>query len=151
MIKGPWRTLFDGRRDAGDRRDAVAAALGRLEQEVMEVVWQSGAVSVRDVRAQIPRAVAYTTVMTTLDRLFKKGLLHRERDGRAFVYQAALTRQNMEEAIAARLLHGLLEFDPGRARPLLSNLVETIGDRDSALLDELEELVRQKRRQRDQG
>ena len=56
----------------------------------------------------------------------------------------------MEHAIATGLLRGLLDVDAGRSRPLLSNLVETIGDRDSALLDELEEMVRQKRRQRDE-
>ena len=151
MFKRPWRAFVDGLRDASGQRDTLGAALGRLEREVMEIVWRSGGVNVRDVRAQIPRAVAYTTVMTTLDRLFKKGLLHRERDGRAFVYRAALTQQDMEEAIATGLLRGLLEVDAGRSRPFLSNLVDTIGDRDSALLDELEELVREKRRTRDQG
>ena len=151
MFKRPWRAFVDGLRDASGQRDTLGAALGRLEREVMEIVWRSGGVNVRDVRGQIPRAVAYTTVMTTLDRLFKKGLLHRERDGRAFVYRAALTQQDMEETIATGLLRGLLEVDAGRSRPLLSNLVDTIGDRDSALLDELEELVREKRRTRDQG
>jgi predicted transcriptional regulator len=150
MFKRPWRAFVDGLRDASGRRDTLAAALGRLEREVMEIVWRSDGVNTRDVRARIPRAVAYTTVMTTLDRLFKKGLLHRERDGRAFVYRAALSQQDMEQAIATGLLRGLLDVDAGRSRPLLSNLVETIGDRDSALLDELEEMVRQKRRQRDE-
>jgi predicted transcriptional regulator len=151
MFKRPWRAFVDGLRDATGKRDTLAVALGRLEREVMDIVWRSDAVNVRDVRAAIPRDVAYTTVMTTLDRLYKKGLLQRQRDGRAFVYRAALTRQGMEEAIATGLLRGLLEVEGGRSRPLLSNLVDTIGDRDGALLDELEELVRQKRRQRDQG
>ena len=145
-----FRDLWGGRWSRAER-DPLRAALGRLEREVMEIVWQNDAASVRDVRDRIARAVAYTTVMTTLDRLFKKGLLHRERDGRAFVYRAALTRHDMEAAIAAGLLRELLDFDPRRARPLLSNLIETIGDRDQALLDELEDLVRQKRRQLDQG
>ena len=151
MFKRPWRAFVDALRDASGQRDTLAVALGRLEREVMEIMWRSDGVNTREVRTSIPRAVAYTTVMTTLDRLFKKGLLHRERDGRAFVYRAALSRQDMEQAIATGLLRGLLDVDAGRSRPLLSNLVETIGDRDSALLDELEEMVRQKRRQRDQG
>jgi len=150
MFKRPWRAFVDSLRDASGQRDTLAAALGRLEREVMEIVWRCDGVNTRDVRARIPRAVAYTTVMTTLDRLFKKGLLHREREGRAFVYRAALSQQDMEHAIATGLLRGLLDVDAGRSRPLLSNLVETIGDRDSALLDELEEMVRQKRRQRDE-
>jgi predicted transcriptional regulator len=125
--------------------------LGRLEREVMDIVWRSGAVNVRDVRVQLSKPAAYTTVMTTLDRLFKKGLLARERDGRAFVYRAALSRQDVEAAVASGLLIGLLERGAGAARPVLSNLVDVIGDRDDALLDELEDLVRQKRRQNRQG
>jgi predicted transcriptional regulator len=113
--------------------------LGRLEREVMDIVWRSGSVNVRDVRVQLSKPAAYTTVMTTLDRLFKKGLLGRERDGRAFVYRAALSRQDVEAALASA------------ARPVLSNLVDVIGDRDDALLDELEDLVRQKRRQNREG
>ena len=151
MFKRPWRAFVDGLRDASGQRDTLGVALGRLEREVMEIVWRRDGVNTREVRAHIPRAVAYTTIMTTLDRLFKKGLLTRARDGRAFVYRAALTRHEMEQAIATGLLRGLLDVDARRSRPLLSNLVDTIGDRDSALLDELEELVRQKRRERDQS
>jgi predicted transcriptional regulator len=151
MFKRPWRAFVDGLRDATGQRDTLGVALGRLEREVMEIVWRCDRVNTREVRDQIRRAVAYTTIMTTLDRLFKKGLLTRERDGRAFVYRAALTRHEMEQAITTGLLRSLLDVDAGRSRPLLSNLVDTIGDRDSALLDELEELVRRKRRERGQG
>jgi predicted transcriptional regulator len=89
--------------------------------------------------------------MTTLDRLFKKGLLERVREGRAFVYRAVHTRQDVESAVASGLLRGLLERGAGGTRPVLSNLVDVISDRDSALLDELEQLVREKRRQSRQG
>jgi predicted transcriptional regulator len=102
--------------------------LGRLEREVMDIVWRGGRVSVRDVQASLSRTVAYTTVMTTLDRLYKKGFVERERDGRAFLYRAL---QSHVEA----------------ARPLLSNLVDAVGERDAALLDELELLVKEKRKQ----
>ena len=129
--------------------EVLENSLGALEREVMTLVWHHGEINVREACVHLG-SVAYTTVMTTLDRLFKKGLLHRERDGRAFVYRAALSRQDMEHAIATGLLRGLLDVDAGRSRPLLSNLVETIGDRDRALLDELDEMVRQKRRQRDE-
>ena len=104
----------------------------------------------RSVRSSLG-TVAYTTVMTTLDRLFKKGLLERVREGRAFVYRAAHTRQDVEAAVASGVLRGLLEGGAGGTRPVLSNLVDVISDRDSALLDELEELVREKRRQSRQG
>lgn len=120
----------------------------------MEAVWTGGRGSVRGVQARLPAAPAYTTVMTTLDRLYKKGLLERERDGRAFVYRAALTRQDVEGAVASGLILGMLDGSGGRARPVLSQLVDVIGERDGALLDELRDLVREKRRrnrQRSQG
>jgi predicted transcriptional regulator len=150
MLKRAWRAWLGGLGDSGER-DPLDSSLGHLERQVMDVVWRNDRVSVREVRAQLARTVAYTTVMTTLDRLFKKGLLERVREGRAFVYRAVHTRQDVESAVASGLLRGLLERGAGGTRPVLSNLVDVISDRDSALLDELEQLVREKRRQSRQG
>lgn len=141
MFKGLWRPAW-----LGGGRDPLRAALGRLEREVMGVVWRGGSLCVRDVQAQLGRPAAYTTVMTTLDRLFKKGFVDRVRDGRAFVYTAARSRAEVEAAVASGLLRGLLDHGSGAAGPLLSNLVDVVGERDDALLDELESLVRAKRR-----
>jgi predicted transcriptional regulator len=118
-------------------RDPLRTTLGRLELAVMEVVWRGGEGCVRDVQAALARPAAYTTIMTTLDRLYKKGFVTRRRDGRAFVYSAA--------TMTAGLLKGLLADDASAARPCLSNLVDAMGERDNQLLDELEQLVRDKR------
>ena len=99
----------------------------------------------RDVQERLPRPPAYTTVMTTLDRLFKKGFVARVRKGRAFLYSAAHTREQVEAAVAAGLLTAFLG-ESRRARPLLSNLVDAVARQDEALLDELDALVREKRR-----
>lgn len=141
MFNGFWRPAW-----LGGGRDPLRTALGRLEREVMEVVWRGERLSVREVQARLPRTVAYTTVMTTLDRLFKKGFVIRVRSGRAFLYTAAGTRHEVEAAVASGLLSGLLAQDTGSAGALLSNLVDVVGDRDDRLLDELEALVREKRR-----
>jgi predicted transcriptional regulator len=102
--------------------------LGKLERSVMDVVWgRNRELSVRDVHEALDRIVAYTTVMTTLDRLFKKGLLARAKAGRAFLYSARLPRHEL-------------------TMELVSNLVEEIGEEDAALLDELERFVQEKRR-----
>ncbi|HWG37851.1 MAG TPA: BlaI/MecI/CopY family transcriptional regulator, partial [Terriglobales bacterium] len=68
------------------RQQRSAAELGPLESGVMEVLWSHGASNVRMVAQRLPRPLAYTTVMTTLDRLYKKGLLMREKQERAFIY-----------------------------------------------------------------
>ena len=141
MFNGSWRPAWLGR-----GRDPLRAAFGHLERDVMDVVWQGDPVSVREVQSRLPRAVAYTTVMTTLDRLFKKGFVERILDGRAFLYSAAHTREQVETAVAAGLLTGFLQYGSGAARPLLSNLVDVVAERDGALLEELAALVRDKQR-----
>ena len=131
---GWWR----GRRSPG-------APFGRLEAEVMEVIWRGADLAVRDVQTQLTRTVAYTTVMTTLDRLFKKGFVNRRREGRAFLYTAAFARQELQATVTAGLLTDLLAGTSAAATPVLSNLVDVVADQDDRLLDELERLVRDKR------
>lgn len=121
-----------------------AGSLGPLETQVMEVVWARPDASVRDVKAALGDDLAYTTVMTTLDRLFKKGLLTRRRDGRGFAYSADVSRSDLSRRVAASLLVALLGSEPV-AQPILSAIVDAVSDSDSAMLDELERLVRLKR------
>jgi predicted transcriptional regulator len=141
MFSGLWGSRW--RRTA---RDPLRAALGSLEREVMDIVWRAGEVTVRDVQAKLARAVAYTTIMTTLDRLFKKGFVARTTVGRAFVYRASRSREETELAVASGVLTGLLST--GAAMPILSNLVDVVGSQDGGLdlLTALEQLVRDKRR-----
>ena len=77
--------------------------MGELETAVMEVLWDRGGWltpgEVHEVLAR-ERPLAYTTVMTVLVRLWQKGRLRRERDGRAYAYQAVLSR---EEHVAQRM------------------------------------------------
>jgi predicted transcriptional regulator len=123
--------------------------LGALEREVMGVVWKAGEINVREACERLDSSVAYTTVMTTMDRLFKKRLLDRRKVGRAFVYTATATRDEMEGAVATELVQNLLLQHGGEPLPLLSSLVDAVSDRDRALLDDLERLIREKRRATD--
>lgn len=79
------------------------AVLGELEHRIMRVLWASDdALSVRAVHEalQTDRDLAYTTVMTVLDRLAKKGTVSRVQEGRAWIYRPA---QSQAELIAAEL------------------------------------------------
>ena len=127
--------------------EIVENRLGTLEREVMAVVWEHGEVNVRHVCERLTSQVAYTTVMTTMDRLFKKRLLSRRKVGRAFVYQAAASRKELEGAVASELVHSLLQRPlQNEPLPILSLLVDAVSQQDRALLDELERLIREKRR-----
>ena len=137
------RFLFRGFKSSGE---IFERSLGTLEREVMALVWSCGEISVREACERSGSAVAYTTVMTTMDRLFKKGLLTRQKLGRAFVYSPTVTQDELEGAVANELVHNLLRRDRGEPLPILSSLVDAVSERDRTLLDELERLVKQKRR-----
>ena len=140
------RFLFWGFKSS---QELLEKSLGSLERDVMALVWRRGEVNVRDACDELGSIVAYTTVMTTMDRLFKKGLLTRRKVGRAFVYRATASRAEIEGAVATELVHSLLQRE-GEPLPVLSSLVDAVSDRDRALLDELERLIREKRRRRPQ-
>ena len=121
--------------------------LGHLENTVMEALWSDGEGNVREVGARLGRPLAYTTVMTTLDRLYKKGLLDRRKQDRAFVYAPRYSRIEWQQKRAGEFLAGYLS-GPDTARDLLiSCLVEAAGEQDSALLDELAQKIRRKRQE----
>jgi predicted transcriptional regulator len=140
------RLLFWGFKSSAD---FLERSLGSLERDVMALVWDRREITVRDACDRIG-TVAYTTVMTTMDRLFRKGLLERRKVGRAFVYSAAASRKEIEGAVASELVHSLIHGETGEPLPILSSLVDAVSERDRALLDELERLIREKRRRKDQ-
>ena len=117
--------------------------LGELESEVMRVIWERPDSSAREVLQNLStgRKLAYTTVLTVLDRLHKKGLLKRRKEGKAFLYSARLTREKFDEAVTHDVLAGLLKEG---SRPTLTSFVDLVAT-DERLLEQLEELVRRKK------
>jgi len=120
--------------------------LGPLEQRMLEGLWARGSATVRELVAGAYRDLAYTTVMTTLDRLFKKGLLTRSEEGRAFRYAPRFSREELHRELAGHAFRQLLDASPSSSLPL-SFLVEILGERDEQLLDDLRKLVERKRRE----
>jgi predicted transcriptional regulator len=108
--------------------------LGELERLVMEQLWAADRpLTVREVHEQLSgtRDLAYTTVMTVLDRLAKKHLTERERDGKAWQYKAAAPREEM----AADLMRDALDR-AGDRREALVRFVGQVSDEEAALLRE---------------
>jgi predicted transcriptional regulator len=130
----------------GRRAELLSQAFGPLEVEVLEAVWAGpGPTTVRDLHVSFPR-LAYTTLMTTLDRLHKKGVLARAKVGRAFAYEARLDRAETERQLATRSIEDLLGARERRAlEPFLSCFVDAVSERDRLLLDDLERLLKAKR------
>jgi predicted transcriptional regulator len=124
--------------------------LGPLEQRMLDGLWAKGSTTVRELVEGGCQDLAYTTVMTTLDRLFKKGLLTRLEEGRAFRYAPRFSREEMHREVAGQAFRQLLDASPASSLPL-SFLVEILGERDEQLLDDLRKLVDRKRRELSQG
>ena len=125
---------------------ASSSQLGPLEERLLEVLWERGHATVREVVESHCRDLAYTTVMTTLDRLFKKNLLTREAEGRAFRYAARVSREELQREAAGEAFRQLLDSSPAPSLPL-SFLVEILTARDVQLLDDLRQVVEAKRRE----
>ena len=122
-------------------------SLGRLEFDLMQILWAHGESNVRNVVQHMQRPLAYTTVMTTLDRLYKKGLLERRMPDRAFLYSARLSRQEWERTRAENVLADFLAGPQASRELLLSSFLDAVGEHDAALLEKLEKKIRRKRRE----
>ena len=125
----------------------LRTVLGTLEAEVMEVVWAQDEVSVRDVCRRLARRrpLAYTTVMTTLARLARKGLLTRRKADGAYRYAPAVTREQLEGTVADSVIDGLFE---GFGQTAVARLLDRLQHADPRRIDELARLIEDRRRRR---
>jgi predicted transcriptional regulator len=144
-INRTLRRLFNQRGEQHQTaRKTLSSLFGPLELAVLEALWsRCESLSVKALQKDFPD-VAYTTLMTTLDRLYKKKALRRSKRGRAYFYEACLTREEVQSSLASVVFTALLRDDVG-VRLVLSSFVEAVSQRDDLLLDELEGLVRQRR------
>ena len=113
----------------------------------MEALWKRSPLAVREVGKLLSggHEPAYTTVMTTLDRLFKKGLLLRHKDGMAFVYEPAMSKDDYRRRVLERTISGLIT-KKSDADPVLAAFVDAAADVDETNLDRLEEFIAERRR-----
>lgn len=129
-------------------QDGLRTSLFDLEAEIMEIVWEQGwdefhVTSVHEL-LEAQREIAYTTVMTTVSRLFDKELLTRRKDGRRYLYQPRMSRTEFIEAMTREVLGSL---PPVGQEAAVALLVERVAEADEAELDRLEALIRKRRRQ----
>lgn len=110
--------------------------IGELESAVLRVVWRLRSTTVRDVWLHLggKRKVAYTTIMTTMDRLYQKGLLTRQMEGKAYHYSPRVTREDF----ARKWIRNLWKSLTGAVgEPSVSFLVQAIREEDLAQFEQL--------------
>ncbi len=118
--------------------------LGELEADVMSVVWEKGKATVQEVKDALEprRSLAYTTVMTVMSRLAEKGMLDRQKDGRAYFYTPASSQDKVAGSLLQTLVNRLYDGAAGKA---IAHLLETDDTVDDEELERLEQLIRAKR------
>lgn len=120
--------------------------LGELEKLVLKFLWQAQSADVKEVHRHFEksRGGSLNTIQSTLDRLYKKGLLAREKKSHSYVYTTAVDRQEFIGQLIRSVTHDFSE--DGDA--LLTAFVNFSADRDEGSLDRLESLIREYRNQR---
>lgn len=114
----------------------------------MEVVWaHETPLNVGEVHAALPAdaSVAYNTVKTTMERLSEKGILSREKEGKAYLYAALVSRQELEQRIVATALDRLVEQFPEAVASFFVQPGSVLSDEKLALLREAVERSREQR------
>ncbi len=124
--------------------------LGPLEQTLLAAMWQQpDGITIRELRDRAGIGRAYITIVTTLNRLRKKGLVDRIAvEGSkvvTFRYVPRFTMAEVERDVASHAIRQVLGLDVAGPM-LLSRIVEEIGEHDAGLLEELGRLVDEKRR-----
>lgn len=115
----------------------------------MRILWRGGPLSVREVNGRLGEdSLAHTTIMTTMDRLYKKGLLSRIKEGVAYIYSAALTRDEYQQRLVGATVSELMTKD-GDAAPVLAAFVDAAAELDEENLAKLEALIAERRRSGD--
>lgn len=114
--------------------------VGELEAKILEAIWDQGQATVKDIAEALGPEAHVKTVMTVTNRMVEKGLLIRDRHGRAYVYRSTMNRETFMTRVVNRVLEGLMA-DFGRS-VTLAHFVESA---DAAQIAELEEALRKRR------
>jgi predicted transcriptional regulator len=128
-------------------QEGLRTSLFDLEADIMEVVWAKSwdRFSVADVHRELCtlRDIAYTTVMTTVNRLTDKELLDRARDGRRYVYRVRMDRDAFLRTMTREVLDSFPDVGHDEA---VAYLVERVSEADMQELQRLEDLIHARRK-----
>jgi predicted transcriptional regulator len=116
-----------------------ASPLGHLESAIMAVIWSCAEpLSVAEAHAALPgeQRVAYTTVKTTMERLAAKGILSRAREGKAYLYRPAISREELERRIVSGVLDRLVTQFPRAVASFFTRPDAALSEEKLALLME---------------
>lgn len=124
----------------------VSSSLGELEMAVMEYVWATRSCDVKTVHRAVgaPRQITSNTVQSTLERLYRKGMLAREKVSHAYVYSAVRSREQVTATVVSDVVERLVQ---GKTDAMLAAFVDVAARAGDSTLARLEKLISKRRSQ----
>jgi len=128
------------------KKRGISALSGELELPIMEILWAKGPLLGRDLYGEIRRekTIAYTTALTVLDRLSKKGFLRKDKNSGKIVFSPRISREDYRGQVTDRLVELAFEISPDLA-------VSAFADHFSGLPDEAREKIEKLIRGKEDG
>jgi len=122
----------------GGKRGKSMPALGPRELDVLDQLWRHEELSARLLRERLTTDLSLNTVQSTLERLYQKGLVNRRKQGRAFIYNAAMSRSD----IVSRVLGDLArDIGGGDLAPIISGFAEFLAEDDAQMQQRLLQMI----------
>jgi len=118
---------------------------GSAELPVLEALWERGALTGREIYEEVRRSkeLAYTTVLTTVGRMVKKGSIRRKKRDGIYIYEPALKKPEFERQAASAVIKGIVAMSPSHA---VSAFVDVLSQYDAGKLDEIMKIIEEKRK-----
>lgn len=120
---------------------------GPLEAKIMSILWDGTEMTIKDVQAKLEheKSVNFNTVMTVMNRLVEKGILHKRAEARTSLYRPVLSKEEFLETQSKELTHELLdEFGP----LVVNHMLDALEDVDQGLLEKLEQKIKDLKKER---
>ena len=123
----------------------LGRVLGDLERLVMDILWNRGDVTGREVLEEIEktRPLALTTILTVMDRLLKKGLIKRKKRGWVFVYTPSISRDDFVRQVSEEVMQGILDISASSAA---SSFVDILYKTSPEEMDRLSRLIEERKK-----
>lgn len=131
-------------------KEGYGKVLGRLEQEILEVLWDRGPLNGKEIFSDIRRRrdIALTTVLTVLERLTKKGLVRKTRGESVYLFEAAYSKEGFAREVSGEVLKSI--FDISRSGACAS-FVDMLARVDPVELEELSSMIEKKKKELDRA
>lgn len=116
---------------------------GPLEAKIMEILWDSEELSIKDVQERLEQGskpVAFNTVMTVMNRLVEKGILQKRLQGRLSLFRPHQSKDQFIEEQSKKLTENLLDEFGG---VVINHMLDALKEADQTLLDKLEQKIQQ--------